>query len=63
MITSYKKYTKIMMFGILFSFARSITVLFANIMTNYNFEKRFSLNNNYSLEEEHYIIYVKDDLR
>ena len=52
-----------MMFGILFSFARSITVLFASIMTNYNFEKKFSLNNNYSLEDEHYIIYVKDDLR
>ena len=52
-----------MMFGRLFSFARIITVLFASIMTNYNFEKRFSLTNNYSLEEEHYIIYVKDDLK
>jgi hypothetical protein len=51
------------MFGRLFSFARSISVLFASVMTNYNFEKRFSLNNNYSIEDDHYIIYIKDDLR
>ena len=51
------------MFGRLFSFAKSITILFASMMTNYNFEKRFSLTNNYNIEDEHYIIYIKDDLR